>query len=129
VLRFSKPLTSALVLARTITTALVLSTKKSGKRGNNEINAVSNRLGEIRVGAKLLAKAYEDEGLDQPVEVSSHRLALLGQRILWSAGTVAGRRVVFSGSVNRDGKALQDATDGAGGLAGGHPSAVAEASC
>ena len=93
-LLFSKPLTSALVLARTITTALVLSTKKSGKRGNSEINAVSNRLGEVRVGPQLLAKAYEDEGLNQPVEVSSHRLALLGREnplARWHRGRQASR--------------------------------------
>jgi hypothetical protein len=35
--------------------ALVLSSKKSGKRGNNKVDAASYRLGEIRVGANLLA--------------------------------------------------------------------------
>ena len=60
--------------------ALVLSSKKSGERGNNEVNAVSDRLGEVAVGAKLLAEADEDEGLDEPVEVSSHRVALLGRK-------------------------------------------------
>jgi 3-methyladenine DNA glycosylase/8-oxoguanine DNA glycosylase len=31
------------------------------------------------VGAQLLAEPNENEGLDQPVEVSFHRLALLGR--------------------------------------------------
>jgi hypothetical protein len=35
---------------------------------------------------------------------------------------------VFSGSANRDGKALQDAADGACGLGGRNPSAVPQAS-
>jgi len=65
-------ITPTLVLARKITPALVLSTKKSGKRRNSKINAVSDCLGEVRVGAKLLAEADEDEGLNQPVEVSFH---------------------------------------------------------
>jgi hypothetical protein len=60
-------ITPALVLARKITAALVLSTKKSGKRRNSKINAVCDYLGEVRVGAKLLAEANEDEGLNQPV--------------------------------------------------------------
>lgn len=59
--------------------ALLLSSKKSCKRGNNEVNALGDRLGEVRVGAQLLAEADKDEGLNQTVEVSSHRLALLGQ--------------------------------------------------
>jgi hypothetical protein len=48
------------------------STKKSGERGNNEVNAVSDRLGEIRIGAELLAEADEDKGLDQLVEMTFH---------------------------------------------------------
>jgi hypothetical protein len=60
--------------------ALVLSTQKSGERGNQQIDAVSYRLGEVAVGAKLLAEADEDKSLNEPVEVSSHRVALLGRK-------------------------------------------------
>jgi len=52
---------------KSVLLALLLSTKKSGERGNNEVNAVSDRLGKIAVGAKLLTKANEHEGLNQPV--------------------------------------------------------------
>jgi hypothetical protein len=68
------------LLGKSVLIALLLSTKKSGERGNNEVNAVSDRLGEVAVGAKLLAEADEDEGLDQPVYVASHRVALLGPK-------------------------------------------------
>jgi hypothetical protein len=37
-------------------------------------------LGEVAVGAKLLAEADKDQGLNEPVEVSSHRVALLGRK-------------------------------------------------
>lgn len=40
---------------------------------------MSDRLGEIAVGAKLLAKADEDEGLNEPVKSLFHRLAFLGR--------------------------------------------------
>jgi hypothetical protein len=60
-------ITPTLVLARKITAALVLSTKKSGKRRNSEINAVRDCLGEVRVGAKLLAEADENQRLNQLV--------------------------------------------------------------
>jgi hypothetical protein len=36
-------------------------------------------LGQVRVGAELLPEPNKNEGLNQPVEVSSHRLALLGR--------------------------------------------------
>jgi hypothetical protein len=64
---------------KSVLIALLLSTKKTGERGNSEINAVSDRLGEVAVGAKLLPEADEDEGLNEPVYVASHRLALLGR--------------------------------------------------
>jgi hypothetical protein len=57
-----------------------VSSKKSGERGNNKVNAVGDRLGEIAVGAKLLSEADKDEGLNEPVEVSFHRVALLGRK-------------------------------------------------
>jgi len=60
-------ITPALVLARKITAALVLSTKKSGKRRNSKINAVCDGLGNVRVGAELLPEADKDEGLNEPV--------------------------------------------------------------
>ena len=41
---------------------------------------MGDRLGKVAVGAKLLAESDEDEGLDQPVYVSSHRVALLGRK-------------------------------------------------
>ena len=62
--------------------ALVLSSKKFGKRGNKEVDAVGDRLGEVGIGAKLLAEADEDQRLNEAVYVASHRLALLGRRIL-----------------------------------------------
>lgn len=37
-----------------------MSTKKSGEHRNSEINATSDRLGKIAVGAKLLAEADKD---------------------------------------------------------------------
>ena len=58
---------------KSVPIALLVSSKKTGERGNNEVDAVSDRLGEIAVGAKLLAEADEDEGLNEPVEVSFHR--------------------------------------------------------
>jgi hypothetical protein len=57
-----------------------MSTKKTSQRFKHKIDAVGDRLGEVRIGAKLLAEADEDEGLNEPVEVSSHRVALLGQK-------------------------------------------------
>ena len=72
-------ITPTLVLARKITAALVLSTKKSGERRNSQIDAVSDRLGKVAVGAKLLAEANEDQRLNEAVYVSSHRVALLGR--------------------------------------------------
>jgi hypothetical protein len=65
---------------KSVPIALLLSSKKSGERGNNEVDAVSDRLGKVAVGAKLLAEADENEGLDKPVKVSSHRVALLGRK-------------------------------------------------
>ena len=67
------------LLGKSVPIALLLSTKKSGERGNSEINAVSDCLGEVAIGAELLPEADEDEGLNDPVEVSFHRLALLGR--------------------------------------------------
>ena len=55
---------------------------------------MSDSLGEIRVGAELLAEANEDQRLDRPVEVSSHRLALLGREnplARWHCGQQASR--------------------------------------
>jgi len=51
-------------LGKSVPLALLLSTKKARDRGNQQINAVGYRLGEIGVGAKLLAEANEDEGLN-----------------------------------------------------------------
>ena len=72
------PLTS--LLGKSVPIALLLSTKKTGERGNSEIDAVSDRLGEVAVGAKLLAEANEDQRLNQPVYVASHRVALRGRK-------------------------------------------------
>jgi len=58
--------------------ALVPSREESGEQGNSHINAVSDCLGEIAVGAKLLAQANEDQRLNESVYVASHRVALLG---------------------------------------------------
>ena len=55
---------------------------------------MGDRSGEVRVGAKLLADAYEDEGLDEPIKVSFHRLALLGREnplARWHCGQQASR--------------------------------------
>jgi hypothetical protein len=65
---------------KSVPIALLVSSKKSGERGNKQIDAVGDRLGEVTVGAKLLAEADKDEGLNEPVEVSCHRVALLGQK-------------------------------------------------
>jgi hypothetical protein len=61
-------------------------------------------LGEVGVGAKLLAEADEDQRLNEAVYVASHRVALLGRKnpvcesppvLQLSAGRVA---PPFSGS-------------------------------
>jgi hypothetical protein len=57
-----------------------MSTKKTSQRSEHKINAVSDSLGEVGISSKLLPEADEDEGLDEPVEVSSHRVALLGRK-------------------------------------------------
>jgi hypothetical protein len=49
------------------------STKKTRERGNQQVDAVSNRLGEIGVGPQLLAEAYEHKSLDNAVDVACHR--------------------------------------------------------
>ena len=53
---------------------------ESRQQGDSEVNAVSDGLGEFAVGAKLLAEADEDQRLNESVEVSSHRVALLGRK-------------------------------------------------
>ena len=65
-------LTLGLVASSKITMALVPSRAESGKQGNSHVYAVCDRLGEIRISAKLLAEAYEDESLDDAVEVAFH---------------------------------------------------------
>jgi hypothetical protein len=67
------------LLGKSVLIALLLSTKKSGERGNSQIDAGGDRLGEVRVSAKLLTEANENEGLDKPVKVPFHRVALLGR--------------------------------------------------
>ena len=67
------------LLGKSVLIALLLSTKKSGERGNSQINAVGDCLGEVAVGAKLLAEANEDQRLNESVYVASHRVALLGR--------------------------------------------------
>jgi len=67
------------LLGKSVPLALLLSTKKTGERGNKQINAVSDRLGKVAVSAKLLAEADKNEGLYQPVKVLFHRVALLGR--------------------------------------------------
>ena len=74
--------TCVAVEKRKVAISQLLSTKNAGKCGNNKVDAVSDRLGEITVGAKLLAEADEDEGLDQPVKMSSHAWPSLAERIL-----------------------------------------------
>jgi len=49
-----------------------MSTKKTSQRSEHKINAVGDRLGKVAVGAKLLAEANEDEGLNDAVEVAFH---------------------------------------------------------
>lgn len=49
-----------------------MSTKESSQHGNSKVDAASDRLGEVAVGAKLLAEANKDEGLDQLVDVAFH---------------------------------------------------------
>jgi hypothetical protein len=51
-------------LGKSVPIALLLSTKKAGERGNSEINAVSDCLGEVAIGAELLPEADKDEGLN-----------------------------------------------------------------
>gem|GEM_PF-5412905 len=41
-----------------------MSTKKTSKRSKHKINAVSDRLGEVRVSAKLLPEADEHQRLN-----------------------------------------------------------------
>ena len=59
---------------REVAISKLRSTKKPRESGDNEVDAVSNCLGEVAVGAELLAEANEDKGLDQLVEVSFHRV-------------------------------------------------------
>ena len=68
--------TPALVASSNVTPALVLSTKKARERGNSQINAVGDRLGQIRIGAELLPEADKDEGLNQLVGVAFHGVAV-----------------------------------------------------
>ena len=49
-----------------------MSTNKTSQRSKHKINAVSDRLGEVRIGAKLLAEADEDKGLNEPVKCLFH---------------------------------------------------------
>lgn len=71
---------SVLVAVGRLMTSGSSSRAESRQQGNNQIDGVSDRLGEIRIGAELLAEADEDEGLNQLVEVSSHRVALRGRK-------------------------------------------------
>ena len=73
-------MTLGLVASSKITMALVPSREESGEQGNSHVYAVCDRLGEIRISAKLLAEAYEDESLDDAVEVAFHGVALLGRK-------------------------------------------------
>jgi hypothetical protein len=73
-------LTLGLVASRKITLALVPSRAESSEQGNSHVYAVCDRLCEIRIGAKLLAEADEDQRLDQLVEVAFHSVALLGRK-------------------------------------------------
>ena len=41
---------------------------------------MSDRLGKVAIGAKLLAEADEDQRLNESVCVASHRVALLGRK-------------------------------------------------
>ena len=55
---------------------------------------MSHRLGEVAVGAELLPEANENKGLNQPVNLLSHRLALLGREnplARWHYGRQASR--------------------------------------
>jgi hypothetical protein len=65
-------LTLGLVASSKITMALVPSRAKSSQQGNSEVDAVCDRLGEIRISAKLLPEANEDESLNDAVEVAFH---------------------------------------------------------
>ena len=65
-------LTLGLVASSKITMALVPSRAKSSEQGNSHVYAVRDRLGEIRISAKLLAEANKDESLDDAVEVAFH---------------------------------------------------------
>ena len=44
-----------------------MSTKKTSQRSKHKIDAASDRLGKVRVGAELLPEADTDEGLNEPV--------------------------------------------------------------
>ena len=68
------------LLGKSVPIALLLSTKKAGERGNSEINAVSDCLGEVAIGAELLPEADEDQRLNEAVYVASHRVALRGRK-------------------------------------------------
>lgn len=65
-------LTLELVASSKITQSLVPSRAKSSEQGNSHVYAVCDRLGEIRISAKLLSEANEDESLDDAVEVAFH---------------------------------------------------------
>jgi hypothetical protein len=65
-------LTLGLVASSKITMALVPSRAKASQQGNSHVYAVCDRLGEIRIGAKLLSETNEDQRLDDAVEVAFH---------------------------------------------------------
>ena len=73
-------MTLGLVASSKITQALVPSRAQSSEQGNSYVDAVGDRLGEVRVGAKLLPEANKDQRLNESVYVASHRVALLGRK-------------------------------------------------
>ena len=56
-----------------------MSTKKTSQRSEHKVDAVGDRLGEVGIGAELLAEADEDQRLNESVYVASHRVALRGR--------------------------------------------------
>jgi hypothetical protein len=57
-----------------------MSTKKTSQRSKHKIDAVSDGLGEVAVGAELLPEADKDQRLNESVYVASHRVALRGRK-------------------------------------------------
>ena len=71
---------SVLVSVGRLMTSGSSSRAESRQQGNSQINAVSDHLGKVAIGAELLAQADEDQRLNEAVYVASHRMALPGRK-------------------------------------------------